>query len=68
MSSENMLLFLMLVSVLSSVTRHTVRAEQLTEESCTVQILVPGLKGTTNLTNITDNTLKWLKVFFLFVF
>ncbi|CAG10487.1 unnamed protein product [Tetraodon nigroviridis] len=40
-----MFLFLMLVSVLSSVTRHAVCAQQLTEESCTVQILVPGLKG-----------------------
>lgn len=57
-----MLLFLMLVSVLSSVTRHTVRAEQLTEESCTVQILVPGLKGTRDLASITDIKGKRLKV------
>lgn len=68
MSRENMLLFLMLVSVLSSVSRHMVGAEQLTEESCTVQILVPGLKGTTDLTNITDNIGKWLKVYFILVF
>lgn len=52
MSRDNMLLSLMLVSVLSALTRHTVCAEQLTEESCTVQILVPGLKGTTKLTII----------------
>lgn len=58
MRRENMLLFLMLVSVLSSMTQHMVRADQLTEESCTVQILVPGLKGTTDLTNITDNKEK----------
>ncbi|TWW72037.1 collectin-11 [Takifugu flavidus] len=45
MSREKVLLSLMLMSVLSSLTRHTVCAEQLTEESCTVQILVPGLKG-----------------------
>lgn len=49
-------------------TQHMVRADQLTEESCTVQILVPGLKGTTDLTNITDNKEKCLKVYFLFVF
>lgn len=48
------LLSLMLMSVLSSLTPHTVCAEQLTEESCTVQILVPGLKGTKTVT-ITDN-------------
>lgn len=62
MSRENMLLFLMLVSVLSSVTQHTVRAEQLTEESCTVQILVPGLKGTRVLASKTDIKGKRLKV------
>lgn len=68
MSTEKVLLSLMLMSVLSSLTRHTVCAEQLTEESCTLQILVPGLKGATTLTIINRKPRKkGLKSFFIFI-
>ncbi|KAK5857476.1 hypothetical protein PBY51_010722 [Eleginops maclovinus] len=45
MIGEKLLLPILLMSVLSLLTLQTSHGQQFAEESCTVQILVPGLKG-----------------------
>lgn len=46
MTGERLLLTVMLMSVLSLLTLPMSHGEILAEESCTIQLLVPGLKGT----------------------
>lgn len=46
MAGERLLFSVMLMTVLSLLTLQMSHGEILAEESCTIQLLVPGLKGT----------------------
>lgn len=66
MTGEKLLFSVTVMSVLSLLTLHTSHGELLADEPCTVQILVPGLKGKSSVTQ--SKFKKWHQCEFIFTF